>query len=428
MEQIAPSTNKPSTTMPPLGKKLPVADEPQNLAELFASMLVPTPQPDEVILPVTADGQKVPTAIDETSQETANMPTLTGSQDNVHPLISSESSALTEPVTADMSVPTVVDKPSAFKETALINTQTVTAEFAVAPSSSEQLVADRTNAEVSTLKAPYISDSDQLNGIYDDLKTNKVTNINNEVVNKDLSSDDNEFNDKKAAIKDLKLDLVNQTKTHNKTLITPEHASGKIAFDDDMPTANELQQSPIGPDIVAPPRLTTVNVENQPMLPAQQIRNLAQVITKQATTMSQGDSKVLIFRLEPSGLGPINVNLQVNQQQVSVEFKMTETQTHAMLANAMPKLQEILKATTETTFQIDNPAPDPKVNVNPIMATSNELTDMGQQMMFNHHGQHGHKQAFTADQRKSYQAKQPESVEVTTSNSEGPDATISILV
>lgn len=236
------------------------------------------------------------------------------------------------------------------------------AEVAASVAPSPQLMA-ATNQPIS---APLASDNSKLNkdskpisNASDNIVAKNVTNSNDDVINNFEISNSKVFNVEKtlpvAASAPVELKAITPATgvPDSATATAPRQAT----TDDKAPApttgqlpsqAPELPPTLTGniipnqvPTITNTPVLTTVKIESQPLMPTNQISNMAQVITEQVKTMGSGDTKVVVFRLEPAGLGPINVNLQINQQQVSVEFKMEQSQTHQMLAAAMPKLQEI---------------------------------------------------------------------------------------
>lgn len=185
---------------------------------------------------------------------------------------------------------------------------------------------------------------------------------------------------------------------------------------------------PIPNTVVAPMTLTTTVVNDQVSLTDQQVTVMAQTVSHTASEMvnsNDGTTKTLVFRLEPAQLGPINVSLQIDNNQVKVEFKMDQVSTRQVLEAAMPKLQEILKATTEPTIQISN-QPTPTITAPTSVAQTNahDLMNLNQQS-FNQQNQQG--QHFAQDKCKAYQDQVVELVEKPTAIQEESDGTVSIL-
>lgn len=437
MNQITPPTTSAVNALPKNSNSAASSsDDNQALAAIFASLLAPSPLPmaqQDAPLPPT---DNLVQAGDDGALSTALPSQSPGSLSVEEVPIPQAAKPLASPVT-DMrtsNVPAPVNSGAA-----------PVAEVAASATPSPQLMA----ATSQPTSAPLASDNSELNkdskpisNASDNIVSKNVTNSNDDVINNFETSNSNIFSAEKtlstAASAPVELKAITPATGVPDSATAPRQATtddkAPAPTTEQLPSqAPELPPTLTGniipnqvPTITNTPVLTTVKIESQPLMPTNQISNMAQVITEQVKTMGSGDTKVVVFRLEPAGLGPINVNLQINQQQVSVEFKMEQSQTHQMLAAAMPKLQEILKATTDTPLQINNPTPTPAVS-NVSAPTSHTLSDMNQQMMFNQQGQHGHGQPFTGDKRKAYQGPQEVVVEPVETQPEA-DATVSILV
>lgn len=171
------------------------------------------------------------------------------------------------------------------------------------------------------------------------------------------------------------------------------------------------------------PTLVVETQTNTPQLPAPTLDKMVQTVIKEAQTVTTTTTKTIVFQVEPAKLGPINVSLQISDNQVKVEFKMAQAETRQMLAEVMPKLQEVLKATVEPTVQPIRIENQNTVNmITPTAATN--LSNLNQQS-FNQ-SEHSGQQHFATDKRKSYQAPTLEN-EGLIETTETADATINIL-
>lgn len=435
MNQIIPPTTSVSSALPKNSKVTTGAsDDNQALAAIFASLMAPSTSP------MAPQNEALPSDVpvqpsDDVAVNVA-LPSQSTSSLSVKELpIPQAAMPLASPMTdiGTNNVPAPVNSGAAS-----------VAEVAASAAPSPQLTAvtnQSTSASLVSATSNVPKDSKLISSSNDYIVAKNVTNSNSNVVNNFEGSNSNIYSAEK--ILPMAANKAAALKAVTPAAGAPNSAAVGQAVTDDKAPAPTTAQLPSqstelpptltgnivpnqGLTITNTPVITTVKIESQPLMPTNQISNMAQVITEQVKTMGSGDTKVVVFRLEPAGLGPINVNLQINQQQVSVEFKMEQSQTHQMLAAAMPKLQEILKATTETPLQINNPAPTPAVP-NVSAPTSHTLSDMNQQMMFNQQGQHGHGQPFASDKRKAYQGPQEVVVEPVETQP-AADATVSILV
>ncbi|CAH0416970.1 flagellar hook-length control protein FliK [Periweissella fabaria] len=437
MNQITPPTTSAVNTLSKNSNSAASSsDDNQALAAIFASLLAPSPLPmaqQDAPLPPT---DNLVQAGDDGVLGTALPSQSPGSLSVEEVPIPQAAKPLASPVT-DMGTSNVP---------APVNSGTApVAEVAASAAPSTQSMAatnQPTSAPLASDNSKLNKDSKSISNPSNDIFAKNVTNSNDDVIKNFEASNSNVFSVEKTLPVTASAPV--ELKAITPATGGPDSATAQrqATTDDKAPApttgqlpsqAPELPLTLTGniipnqvPTITNTPVLTTVKIESQPLMPTNQISNMAQVITEQVKTMGSGDTKVVVFRLEPAGLGPINVNLQINQQQVSVEFKMEQSQTHQMLAAAMPKLQEILKATTDMPLQINNPTPTPAVT-NVSAPTSHTLSDMNQQMMFNQQGQHGHGQPFTGDKRKAYQGPQEVVVEPVETQP-AADATVSILV
>lgn len=175
---------------------------------------------------------------------------------------------------------------------------------------------------------------------------------------------------------------------------------------------------------VTGPTLAITTLNGTQTLAQSEVTKLVQTVTQEASTMQSATSKTIVFQIQPANLGPISVSLQVNPDQVTVEFKMEQSQTRAILAGVLPKLQAVLRTSTEINFQVNRLENGTNQSPTPVASTNGDLNNLSQNFS---QQQHRSNQQFRMGTRKMYQPTTVALVEDTPTQTKANLGTISIL-